>query len=418
MDGTVRFEHELLAMETEHDVHVMFELEVPEAPTDGTRQPLRVGLALDRSGSMHGENLETVKRCARYLAERLDAQDAYALVAFDDEVRLVSSLAAPDLAGLGPRIDGLRPGGLTNLSGGWLKAIEEVRRRDDGIRRVLLLTDGLANEGVTDPSQLTAIARTTSGQGVSTSTIGVGDGFAEELLTELADAGGGRAWFADSVEAIPRIFAQEFDDLVAVVAQNVSVELRPGPEVQLLAVLNDYPAVPVDGGVQIQLGDVYAGQRLRVVLRLHLPHLVQLGVQQVAELVLRYVSVGDEVVSHQQGFPLVVNAVSAEEAAAAVPDRQVVDEVVVLVAARATERARDLADEGDHQQAAKVLREAVAKLREVAPRWDASADLLLQAEQLEVAEHQLADAAYSPAARKRLHYGAHDLKRRHRRADG
>ncbi|MFU8840336.1 MAG: vWA domain-containing protein [Nitriliruptoraceae bacterium] len=418
MDGMVRFEHELLAVETEHDVHVMFELAVPEAEQDGTRQPVRVGLALDRSGSMSGEKLETVKRCARYLAERLDKEDALALVAFDDEVALVSSLAAPDLAVLGPRIDAIGRGGLTNLSGGWLKALEEVRRRDDGIRRVLVLTDGLANQGVTSPAQLTSIARTASADGISTTTIGVGAGFAEELLTELADAGGGRSWFAASVEAIPEIFAQEFDDLVAVVAQNVSLELRPGPEVQLLAVLNDYPSAPVDGGVQVQLGDAYAGQRLRVVVRLHLPHLVQLGVQQVAELVLRYVTVGDEVVSHEQRFPLVVNAVSAEEAAAAAPDPEVVDEVVVLAAARATERARDLADDGDHQQAARVLREAVADLREVAPRSGASDDLLRQAEALEVTEHELADAAYSREARKRLHYGAHDLKRRHRRSDG
>lgn len=418
MDGTVRFEHELLAVETEHDVHVMFELEVPEAPTDGTRQPLRVALALDRSGSMLGDKLSTVKRCARYLAERLEDQDAFALVAFDDEVQLVASLATPDLVQLGPRIDEIRSGGMTNLSGGWLKAIEEVRRRDDGIRRILLLTDGLANQGITSPAQLTSIARTTASHGISTTTIGVGDGFGEELLTELADAGGGRGWFAESVEAIPQIFAEEFEDLVAVVAQNVSVELRPGPEVELLAVLNDYPSVVVQGGVQVQLGDVFSGQRLRVVLRLHLPNLAQLGLQQVAELVLRYVTVGDQVVTHQRTFPLVVNAVSAEEAAAAAPDAQVVDEVLVLAAARATDRARALADDGDHQQAARVLRESVAQLREVAPRSDASADLLRQAEALEVTEHELHDAAYSPAARKRLHYGSHDLKRnRHRRGD-
>lgn len=417
MDGTVRFEHELLAVETEHDVHVMFELDVPEEPTDGTRQPLRVALALDRSGSMSGDKLATVQRCARYLAERLDGQDAFALVAFDDEVQLVSSLAVPDLAQLGPRIDAIRSGGMTNLSGGWLKAIEEVRRRDDGIRRVLLLTDGLANQGITSAAQLTSIARTTASHGISTTTIGVGDRFAEELLTGLADAGGGRGWFAESVEAIPRIFAEEFEDLVAVVAQNVSVELRPGPEVQLLAVLNDYPSVTVEGGVQVQLGDVFSGQRLRVVLRLHLPHLAHLGLQQVAELVLRYVTLGDQVVSHQQSFPLVVNAVSAEEAAAAAPDPQVVDEVLVLAAARATDCARALADDGDHQQAAQVLRETVTQLREVAPRSDASADLLRQAEALEATEQELGDAAYSPAARKRLHYGSHDLKRHRRRRD-
>lgn len=134
------------------------------------------------------------------------------------------------------------------------------------------------------------MARSTAQHGITTTTIGVGDGFAEELLTDLADAGGGTGWFAESAEGVPAIFAGEFDDLVALAAQNVSVELRPGPDVELLAVLNDYPSVAVDGGVQILVGDAFAGQRLRVVTKLHIPRLARLGVQQVAEFVLRYVS--------------------------------------------------------------------------------------------------------------------------------
>ncbi|TVP72477.1 MAG: VWA domain-containing protein [Nitriliruptor sp.] len=418
MDGKVRFEHELLALESEHDVHVMFEVSVPDTPTDRARHPLRIGLALDRSGSMSGAKLETVKRCARYLAERLDDQDAIALVAFDSEVQLVSSLAAPDLSQLSPSIAALGPGGMTNLSGGWLKAIEEVGRQGDGVRRVLLLTDGLANQGVTELSQLTSVARTTSQHGISTTTIGVGDGFAEELLTGIADAGGGRGWFAESVEDIPAIFAEEFDDLVAVVAQNVSLELRPAGEVQLLEVLGDHPSVAVEGGVQVQLGDAFSGQRLRVVLRLHIPNLVSLGVQQVAELVLRYVTVGEEVVSHQASFPLLVNAVSAEEAAQAASDPEVTDEVVVLSAAQATDRARKLADEGRHEAAAHLLRETVEQLREVAPRSGAAEELLRQAKVLEVTSEELDTATYSAAMRKRLHYRSYDLKRHRRRHDG
>ena len=417
MDGRIRFEHELLAVESEHDVHVMFELAVPEAPTDRARHPLRIGLALDRSGSMSGAKLETAKRCARYLSERLGPEDAIALVTFDDDVQLVSSLAAPDLAALAPRIAAIGPGGMTNLSGGWLKAIEEVRRRDDGVRRVLLLTDGLANQGISAAAPLTAVARTTSQHGISTTTIGVGDGFAEELLTGIADAGGGRSWFAESVEDIPAIFAAEFDDLVAVVAQNVSVELRPAAEVQLLAVLNDHPSVAVAGGVQVQLGDVFSGQRLRVVLRLHVPNLVDLGVHQVAELVLRYVTVGEEIITHQASFPLLVNAVSAEEAAEAASDPEVTDEVMVLAAARATDRARKLADEGRQEAAAQLLRETVEQLREVAPRSGACEDLLRQAQALEITSEELDTATYSAAMRKRLHYRSHDLKR-HRRHHG
>jgi Ca-activated chloride channel homolog len=415
MDGQIRLEHELLAVESEHDVHVMFELTVPDAPVRSKHTPLRVGLALDRSGSMAGDKLETVKRCARYLVERLHEQDAIALVTYDEDVELLAPLAKPDVRMLGRSIASVGPGGMTNLSGGWLKAIEELDRRDDGVRRVLLLTDGLANRGIVDPRQLTAIAHTTAQRGVSTTTIGVGDGFAEELLTSLADAGGGRAWFAESVEDIPAIFAEEFDDLVAIAAQNVSLELRPGSEIELLAVLNDYPSVAVEGGVQIALGDVFSSQRLRVVLKLHIPHLARLGVQQVAELVLRYVTVGETVETHRQSFPLTINAVSAEEADDATADQDVTDEVIVLSAAQATDEARRLADAGDTGAAAELVGGVVQELRIVASRSPRSAELLRRAESLEHAVTEMQADEYGPAASKRLHYHAHDLKISRRR---
>ena len=415
MEALIRFEYELLAVETEHDVHVMVELVLPPAPEDAERTPLRLALALDRSGSMQGEKLDTVKRCARFLVDRLDARDRVALITYDSHVDLLSSLSAPDPDRLAGLIDDITPGGMTNLSGGWLKALEELDRADDGIRRALLLTDGLANQGVVDPGQLTAIARSSGERGVSTTTVGVGDSFAEELLTDLSDAAGGRAWYAESVEDIPGIFAEEFDDLVAIAAQNVSIELRPGPEVQLLAVLNDYPSVAVDGGVQVMIGDAFADQRLRVVLRLHVPNLAALGLQQIAEVVLRYVTVGEEVVSHQQTLPVTVNAVSAEDAASASGDPDVSNEIVVLLAARATDEARRLADRGEHARAGQVLSEAAGQLRAAAPRSEKSEQLLEQARDLQRTEAELHAHAYDAAASKRLHYRANEMKRNRRR---
>ena len=178
---------------------------------------------------------------------------------------------------------------MTNLSGGWLKGVEQLRAvpGGDGPKKVLLLTDGLANQGVTDPDALTEMAKRTGDDGVGTTTIGFGDGFDEELLTSMADAGAGNAYFAPSPEEAPGIFAQEFEGLVALVAQNLSVEIRPGDEVQMLGVLNKFPAVPVGGGLQLQLGDAYAEERRRVVFELGVPTLATLGVVPVAGVVVR-----------------------------------------------------------------------------------------------------------------------------------
>ena len=410
MQAEIRLGHELLAVEEEHDVHVMLELAVPEVAPASTA-PLRLALVVDRSGSMTGNALATVIRCGHYLVDRLGPADRMALVVYDGEVDLLAGMQPVSPKLFHSLLDGITPGGMTNLSGGWLKGVEEAGRYSDGIRRVLLLTDGLANVGIVEPAKLTAVADSLAEQGVSTSTIGVGDGFAEELLTDVAAAGRGSAWYAESVEDLPGIFAQEFDGLVALVAQNVSVEVRPGEDVAFVGVLNDFPVTPVEGGVQLLVGDAFGGQRLRVVFRLHVPRLVRLGVCTVAQVVLRYVTAGDEVAAHTVTLPVTVNAVTADEAAAGHGDQDVADEVTVLAAGSAARRARRLADEGFTAEAATLLQEAVSDLRHIAPRSDRAAALLRQADDLDRTVVELSTDAYGAASSKRLHYRARDLGR-------
>lgn len=86
------------------------------------------------------------------------------------------------------------------------------------------------------------------------------------------------------------------------------------------------------GGVELALGDAYSGERRSVVFALHVPGVAELGVAKVADVVLRYISVGDQITAHEITVPVVVNVVSAHEAAQAERDRAVVEEVVVLKA--------------------------------------------------------------------------------------
>src|SRR5439155_17457257 len=167
--------------------------------------------------------------------------------------------------------------------------------------------------------------------------------------------------------------------LTSLVAQNVSVEIRPSLAVQVVTVLNDFPHVETGDGVQIQLGDVFADEERRVVFALRVPDLARLGVKKVADVVIRYVAVGEEVAMHEISLPVTVNLVSADEAAAAGADAEVTEEVLILRAAKAEREAMKLADEGRFDEAKELLRWAAGELRSRAPESAKAKELLEQA---------------------------------------
>lgn len=408
MHAAVRLDHSLVALENETDVHVMLELVAPEPPGADARTPISLALVLDRSGSMAGAKLEVAKRCARWLVSRLRADDLLALVAYDDEVRLLAPLHPVDENRMDHALARLEPGGMTNLSGGWLKGLEQLRAApSETARKVLLLTDGLANQGITEPGALVALTAKASEGAIGTTTIGLGDDFDEDLLTAMAGAGGGNAHYAPSPDAAPAIFAEEIAGLTSLVGQNLSVEIRPSEHVEVLGVLNEFPSVPTADGVQIQVGDVHGGDRQRVVLALHVPRLAELGPQSVAELVVRYVSVGDQIAEHTLTLPVVVNAVSAAEAAGAASDPEVHEEVLVLEAARARDEAIRLADEGRFDAARVTLDASAEDLR--------LAGLVSRAHELDADSMLMASADYAmPSTRKNLRYKSNQARRRRR----
>jgi Ca-activated chloride channel homolog len=415
LGARLRLDHELLAVEQEHEVHCMLDLSAPAAPSEHRRQPLHLAVVIDRSGSMAGPKLETAKRCALFLLGKLRDDDRLTVVAYDNDVWLVHGLAAIGAAraSIEQAIASIVAGGSTNLSGGWLKGVEQLRDVAGGVgpRKVLLLSDGLANAGITDAAELAAMAKSVADDGMGTTTIGFGHGFDEDLMTAMADAGGGNAYFAATVDEAAGIFAQEFEDLVSIVAQNVSVEIRPTAEVSVVEVLNDYPATPVDGGLQLQLGDAYAEQQRRAVFSLHVPRLELLGPSNVADLVVRYVAVGAEIAAHELHVPVLVNLVSADEAATAVPDAEVVEEIVVLKSARAQEEARSLALEGHYDEARSLLTERSKDLRRIAPASPRVEELLEQADDMERFGDTIGLGSFDQTLSKQMRYSSWQKQR-------
>jgi Ca-activated chloride channel family protein len=193
-----------------------------EDETENSRSaPLDVAFVLDRSGSMRGRKLDLAKEGVDLAVARLRDADRAALVVYDDDVDTVQPLApaTPRLkASLRLALHGVDPGGSTYLSGGWVAGCQQLAEaapvagadsRATRIRRVILLTDGLANVGILDPGVLGRHAGELRRRGIATTTVGVGQDFDEGLLSAMAEAGGGNFQYVAGPDGLRAFFTRE-----------------------------------------------------------------------------------------------------------------------------------------------------------------------------------------------------------------
>lgn len=254
------------------EMYLYVELKAREAQPKKERLPLNISLVIDRSGSMAGDKLDYVKKAVKFVVDNLTPKDHLSVVMYDHEVEILSpSRPVGDKQALRQLIDRIYHRGMTNLSGGMLEGFKQVKatQKDGYVNRVLLLTDGLANRGVVQPDQLQDIARKKfREQGIALSTFGVGAQFNEVLLTDLAEHGGANYYFIDSPEKIPEIFSRELEGLLAVVAQNVQLEITyPTERLQVRKVFG-YPATQAPGQVRIPFNDLHSLEEKSILLAL------------------------------------------------------------------------------------------------------------------------------------------------------
>lgn len=199
----------------DNSIEVLVRIQAPEAPAGhgAQRPPQALALVIDRSGSMAGRPLEEAKRCAEYVLGKLRPTDAVALVKFDNRVqRLWPAVTLGDAAPQRAAIAGIHAGGNTNLHGGWKEGADAlVDVSGQGLKRVILLSDGQANEGVTDPAEIAAQCAAWVGKGITTSTYGLGNSFNEELMVAMARAGAGNHYYGDTADDLMEPFQQELE---------------------------------------------------------------------------------------------------------------------------------------------------------------------------------------------------------------
>jgi Ca-activated chloride channel family protein len=235
------------------------------------RPAVDVAFVIDRSGSMSGTPLALAKQGVLTALNLLNDDDGMAVVAYDDVPRTVCSLmpaTAAHRSGLAQTIRPIETGGSTNLFGGWQLGCEHLTHPEFGtpgrLRRAILLTDGLANVGLVDPQQIAWQVTRQRQAGITTSTLGLGGGVDEALLSNMAEAGGGNFAFVEHPKDLPAFFARELGEALSVVAASATLTLTL-PEGVRGRLLNPFPAERTGKRISVALGDLPAGLTLPLV---------------------------------------------------------------------------------------------------------------------------------------------------------
>jgi Ca-activated chloride channel family protein len=395
MRSDVKLSTRFLTSQNAHQVGMLLTIE-GEAPV--RRAPINVALVLDRSGSMSGQPLESAKDAAERFVSFLAPQDRLSVVAFDDTV---TTLFGPASAGNTLAVSAIRqlhPGGSTNLSGGWLRGLQLVQQQlVDGTNRVVLLTDGQANHGIVDVGQLVSMSGAGAAGRVSTTCVGLGPQFNEDLLEPMARAGGGNYWFVEGDDQMTAIFENEISGLVALSAQNVEVTVRlTHPRTAGVTMLQSLPVTQLsDGSRRIAIGDLYATSPRTLGLRFHVDSVAELLETQVAEVVVEADVVTEQGIVHRIiTMPVMANLDGADHVEPVVEDT-----MLEFQAARAREEAIRLADDGNFEEAARCLDGMVHECEASAsPRArEEAVDLRAQAQLLKERRYSVMDRKYDAA---------------------
>ncbi|MDJ0876075.1 MAG: VWA domain-containing protein [Desulfobacterales bacterium] len=247
-----------------------------KAPAEETpRSNVDLVVVLDRSGSMNGQKIEDARRAILHLMGNLAPGDRLALVTYANNVATHAGLTPMTTANrdlLRAEVEGIMANGGTNLGAGLKRGMAMAAHAGGygNVRRIILISDGLANQGITNPHALGTMAAAGLEKSVAVSTVGLGQEFNEHLMTHLADNGGGSYYYLENPAAFAAVFQKEYHLARGAAASSIRVEL-PLPEGARLVDAGGYPIQQIGSRAVFHPGGLRYGQSRKLYLTLQLP---------------------------------------------------------------------------------------------------------------------------------------------------
>lgn len=342
-------------------------LDCVRLPRRDARPPVNLALVIDRSGSMSGDKIVRAREAALELVGRLAPDDIVSLIAYDTAVEvLVPAQRLREARELESAIRGLEARGNTALHGGVVRAAAEVRRHlGEGrhVPRIILLSDGQANVGPSSPEELGRLGASLVKEGISVTTIGLGLGFNEDLMTRLAERSDGNTYFVENSDDLPRIFAAELGDVLNVVARRVVIEINFPEGVRPLHFVGR------DGSVrgqkaELTLNQLYGGQQKFALVEVEIEASAAGVEREIANASIRYEDAATQRPATATATRRVKFSGDAKVIVASA-NHQVQADYAANRMALAKDKAVEFADAGRLDEAAKTLRDQAAELHAI-----------------------------------------------------
>jgi Ca-activated chloride channel family protein len=365
IDGTLRGEarmgHPRMRQNGANRTYLALEVQGADR-SPNRRPPVHMSLVIDRSGSMKGSRLGNALQAARGVVDRLADGDAVSVISFDTRTDLVvptTTLTATSRSRIRDALGDIRLGGDTCISCGVEHAMRELRAHRAGgnaVERILVLSDGEANNGVRDVEGFSRIARTCRTRGVPVSTIGVGLDYNEQILGALAFESNGNHHFVENDRSLPAVFAAETQGALTTVASGVQAEFTLAPGVELVSTFNR-AFTRVGNRVVVPLGNLARVETKTVLLELAVDT-TEAGGKPIANVSLRFSDLVEDKAGQLDG------ALSTTVGDSADPlDPFVMARVERSRTSAALSTANDFAKKGDFGLARRTLQKRLSQLK-------------------------------------------------------